>query len=69
MNNNQRSAIKALQKLATRWPEGIALFAFSGSLCVVSSDREVIEWIDGIPADGGDPGTYRKAGREYLGEE
>jgi hypothetical protein len=62
-------AVRALQRIAKRWPEGIGLFSWSGTLCVVRLDDaedgggwphghfsdNVIETITGIPNDGGDP--------------
>lgn len=66
LNQNQRNAIKALQNLAKHWPDGISLFTNSGSLLVISDDLRIVKWIEGIPTDGGDPGTYRRNNEEYL---
>ncbi len=61
---HERSVIRALKKLAADWPEGIYLFANSGSLKVCrapSSDPIVIvDDISGIPCDGGDAYSERE---------
>ena len=53
-------AIRDLKALAKRWPKTLKLFAWSGALYVMDADMEpgsgaVINWISGIPNDGGDP--------------
>lgn len=57
----EKTAIKALQRLARRWPESLALISWSGSLYVVPVDEmdEPHEKrcvpIYGVTNDGGDP--------------
>ncbi|MCW2756998.1 MAG: hypothetical protein JWO46_744 [Nocardioidaceae bacterium] len=59
----EEKAIKALQRLADKWPKTLLLFSASGSLHVMPSadyrddlfDGDRTVWIDGISNDGGDP--------------
>jgi hypothetical protein len=59
----ERKAVGSLERLAARWPSSLMLFSWSGSLCVMRSDRflagdphgAVITTIQGISNDGGDP--------------
>jgi hypothetical protein len=52
-------AIETLKRLGHRWPKSLRLFAASGTLTVMRANAEptpdaVIEWVEGIPCDGGD---------------
>jgi len=53
-------AIKALRRLAKRWPKTLSLFSCSGTLCVMREtdacfcEDNVITAILGIKNDGGD---------------
>jgi hypothetical protein len=61
----EKRAIEAFQRLASRWPESLTLFSWSGTLCIVRSeddlydggdpDAAVITTIEGIPNGGGAP--------------
>ena len=65
LTEDERHAIRSLQRLAAHWPPTLMLFSWSGSLVVVPSDGSfadaadpeslVIDTIAGIPNDGGDP--------------
>jgi len=60
LTDDQKRAIKSLQRLAKKWPDGLSLFSWSGSLCVTLNTPErpvpvVVAHVDGIPNDGGDP--------------
>ena len=54
-------AIKALQRVARKWPQSLKLFSAAGSLIVIHTEDQMpfsLErtWgILGIPNDGGDP--------------
>lgn len=56
-------AVRALERIAERWPSSLGLFSWSGALCVVRLDNgfpspmepAVIAKIHGIRNDGGDP--------------
>lgn len=64
MNTKQKKAIQQLKNI--KWPDGISLFSFSGTLCVVD-DRtcEILDTID-IPNDGGAAGVKYTDDKEYL---
>lgn len=59
----EEQAIRALDRVAKRWPAALTLFSFSGSLGVIRTEDDrkpglaerVVAWIGGIPNDGGDP--------------
>lgn len=60
----EAEAVRALERLAARWPQTIGLLSWSGSLCVVSwPPRPVgstlyvttVASVGGIPNEGGDP--------------
>lgn len=68
LSPEETRAIAALKRLAKRWPESLMLFSWSGTLCVVrvKEDGEsplhgadpnsaIIDTINGIRNDGGDP--------------
>lgn len=68
LTDEERRAIASLQRLAKRWPKSLTLFSWSGSLVVyhtadkdqfvlggVEANDLILEAIDGIPNDGGDP--------------
>lgn len=63
MDDEERRAIAALQRLGRRWPRSLKLFAAAGQLIVVPNDGRDQPWpysyeldrIHGIPCDGGDP--------------
>ena len=67
ITKDEQSAIKALQRLAKKWPDTLGLFSWSGSLCVVKTPAEevgklrsktvVVESVMGIRNDGGDPSS------------
>lgn len=72
LSSAEQDAIKALEKLAKKWPKTLMLFSWSGSLVVVRNrGGEVLASIRGIPNDGGDPGNYidEESGREFLSLE
>ena len=57
-NKEEQRAIKALQRLANKWPETLILFSWSGSLVVMKELghlKAVVGDISGIRNDGGDP--------------
>lgn len=67
----EEQAIRALRRLAARWPPTIGLLA-TGTLHVVRTpiNAEAAQWvatIDGVPNEGGDPqwavGTFGDAAR------
>ena len=67
MKREYRKAITKLKNLANEWPDGISLFSSSGSLLVIKDDNyEILERIDGIPNDGGDPGSRLEGDKEFL---
>lgn len=67
MKREYRKAITKLKNLATQWPDGISLFSSSGSLLVIKDDNgEILEYIYGIPNDGGDPGSRIEGDKEYV---
>jgi len=63
LSPEEQAAIRALERLAKRWPPSLKLFSWSGTLCVIRADAslldnpdaQVITTIEGIPNDGGDP--------------
>lgn len=70
LTGEEVNAIRALERLAKRWPQSLKLVSWSGSLCVIRADVDflnrdrpgfvdpndaVITTIEGIPNDGGDP--------------
>jgi hypothetical protein len=60
LNAAEERAIRDLRALAKRWPDSLTLFSWNGSLVVLdglmeSSDAAILESIEGIPNDGGDP--------------
>lgn len=70
LTEGEAKAIRSLQRLAKRWPESLTLFSWSGSLVIFKTDEwgghmgggprdnandYVVDYIDGIPNDGGDP--------------
>jgi hypothetical protein len=70
LTDEERRAIRALQRLAKRWPKSLTLFSWSGSLVVFhSADMTrltscyeggeksdlILDTVEGIPNDGGDP--------------
>lgn len=60
LSANEARAISELKRLAKRWPKTLKLFSWSGSLVVMDANMEAgagaeLDWIDGIPNDGGDP--------------
>lgn len=65
LTDEERRAIASLERLVKRWPKSLKLFSWSGTLCVVQSeadlldgpdpDAAVITTIQGIPNGGGDP--------------
>lgn len=64
LTKREKAAIKALDRLAKRWPDSLALLSWSGSLVVVPTDemdepreKRCIP-ISGITNDGGDPNPY-----------
>lgn len=71
LTRDEKAAIRALQRLANRWPKSLSLLSWSGSLCVVPTDerdephgkRNIA--IFGIPNDGGDP-DGRQGPDEYA---
>lgn len=59
--------VARLDSMAERWPDGYMLFSDAGALLLVRErDKRVMAHIRGIPNDGGDAGTERRAGKEYL---
>ena len=55
----EERAIRALERLAKKWPPSLMLFANCGSLLVTHTERGDLPWpelahIPGIPCDGGD---------------
>lgn len=65
LTDEEQRAIDSLKRLAKRWPQTLKLYSWSGSLVVVSNDASlldsydpndlILDTIDGIPNDGGDP--------------
>jgi hypothetical protein len=65
LTDEERRVIASLERLAKRWPPTLTLFSWSGTLCVVRSEADlldggnpgdaVITTIEGIPNGGGDP--------------
>jgi hypothetical protein len=57
---------RRLDAMSARWPDGIQLFAASGTLLLIKT--ETLEVIDSflISCDGGGAGTYRENSKEYL---
>lgn len=60
LTDDERRAIASLHRLAKGWPQSLKLFSASGSLAVVRTESAPdefapLEWIAGIPNDGGDP--------------
>ncbi len=70
LTREEANAIRALERLASRWPASLKLVSWSGSLHIVRADVDylnhdrpgyvdpndaVITTIEGIPNDGGDP--------------
>lgn len=72
LSSAEEEAIKALKKLAKKWPQTLMLFSFNRSLVVARGrSGEILDTIRGIPNDGGDPGSYTDeiTGREFLSLE
>jgi hypothetical protein len=60
LTKEEVNAIRALERLAKKWPQTLQLFSWSGSLVVmdagmVPGEAAVFTTIIGIPNDGGDP--------------
>jgi hypothetical protein len=65
LTRDETLAIRALARLARKWPPSLTLFSWSGSLFVVRSGSSLLDAedpetlilaeIEGIPNDGGDP--------------
>lgn len=58
LTTEEQSVIKSLHKLSRKWPKSLSLFSHSGTLCVCRCEdgiQYVVDTIDGIPNDGGDP--------------
>jgi hypothetical protein len=65
LTDEERRAIASLERLAKRWPRSLTLFSWSGTLCIVRSDADllnggnpndaIITTVEGIPNGGGDP--------------
>lgn len=62
LTEDERRAIRGLKRLAKTWPKSLKLFSWSGSLVIFCADDDLsdanssmLDHIDGIPNDGGDP--------------
>ena len=58
VTKEEQKAIKALQRLAKKWPQSIMLFSWAGSLVVTKDFKNkmaIVAHITGVPTDGGDP--------------
>jgi hypothetical protein len=65
LTDEERRAIASLERLARQWPPSLTLFSWSGTLCVVRSEADIVEaddpgdavitTIEGIPNGGGAP--------------
>ena len=63
LTDEERRAIASLERLAKRWPQSLRLFSWSGTLCVIRSEADLLEepeanvitTIEGIPNGGGAP--------------
>jgi hypothetical protein len=60
LTEDEERAIRSLKRLSRKWPASLKLFAWNGSLCVMENYVEpghdaVLDYVAGIPCDGGDP--------------
>lgn len=58
ITKEEQKAIRSLERLAKRWPKGIELFGWSGSLYVTKTmENGILGAVTSItiPCDGGDP--------------
>ncbi|MFK0570829.1 hypothetical protein [Endozoicomonas sp.] len=68
VTKEEQRAIRALKRLAKKWPDSISLFSWSGTLCVMKRDSTgllaEIDAIQGIDNDGGCPGYETEVNKE-----
>ena len=73
ITKEEEKAIKALERLAKKWPESLSLFSWSGHLIVTKFNQEGIECdigtISGIKNDGGDPDSGGGDGIDQYAEK
>jgi hypothetical protein len=51
LSADEASAVRALQRLAKRWPKSLWLFSASGTLCVMRNGPDGQRVMDGIGVD------------------
>ncbi len=72
LTDEETRAIRSLKRLARKWPQSLVLFSWSGSLVVMDAKMEpneeaTLDFIDGIPNDGGDPESGWAGARDRQG--